>query len=205
MQYIFIHGLGQDSSSWSKTISAIKKPIQPTCPDLFSLLENNEVTYANLYRAFSDYCQKFSEPLNLCGLSLGGVLALNYAIDNPTKIQSLVLIGTQYKMPRALLKLQNIIFRVMPNSVFKGMGLAKKDVINLTNSMMHIDFSAELKNISCRTLIICGVKDSANKRAANELSKTIQSAELKFISNASHEVNKDNPEILALEIESSCP
>ena len=35
----------------------------------------------------------------LCGLSLGGVLALNYAIEHPEKIKGMVLIATQYKMP----------------------------------------------------------------------------------------------------------
>ena len=35
--------------------------------------------------------------LNLCGLSLGAVLALNYAIDFPKKVNSLILIAPQYE------------------------------------------------------------------------------------------------------------
>lgn len=50
-----------------------------------------------------------SGQLNLCGLSLGVVLALNYIIDNPKKVNSLVLIAGQSEMPKALLKLQNIV------------------------------------------------------------------------------------------------
>ena len=64
-----------------------------TCPNLPLLLKNKEATYINLYNALVDYCKDISEPLNLCGLSLGAVLALNYALDNPKMTKSLVLIG----------------------------------------------------------------------------------------------------------------
>ena len=201
MQYIFIHGLGQNPSSWDKTISLMPERINTVCPDLISMLGDNEITYENLYRSFAAYCNDISEPLNLCGLSLGGVLALNYAINYPAKVHSLVLIAAQYKMPKTLLKLQNLVFKVMPESVFKNMGFQKKDMIRLTNSMINLDFGEGLKNLSCKTLILCGAKDSANKKAAMGLAANITGANLKFIENASHEVNKDSPEKLAAELE----
>jgi pimeloyl-ACP methyl ester carboxylesterase len=140
--------------------------------------------------------------LNLCGLSLGGMLALHFAIDNPEKVKTLTLIGTQYKMPKTLLKFQNIVFSIMPKSVFKNMGFQKKDIICLTNSMIDLDFSAKLKDVACNTLILCGTKDSANKKASKCLAESIIGSELKLIENAGHEVNKDNPKALALELES---
>lgn len=200
MQYIFIHGLGQNSSSWDKTISFLN--ISPVCPDLSALLADNDVTYTNLYKAFSDYCNGFSEPLRLCGLSLGGMLALNYTIDNPAKVRSLTLIGSQYKMPKTLLKFQNVIFSILPKSAFKSMGFHKCDVIRLTKSMVDLDFTARLKIISCETLILCGEKDNANIKAAKNLAANIKGANLKIIENAAHEVNKDNPQKLALALES---
>lgn len=45
-------------------------------------------------------CDKFDEPIDWCGLSLGGVLALNYAIERPDKVKSLVLIATPYMIPK---------------------------------------------------------------------------------------------------------
>lgn len=197
MQYIFIHGLGQNPASWDSTISFISKPIDAVCPDLAALLENKEATYENLYRAFSDYCNGISQPLNLCGLSLGGILALNYAIDHPAEVQSLVLIGTQYKMPVTLLRLQDIIFRFMPRSAFKGLGFQKKDFIELTNSMISLDFSKTLKNISVPTLVLCGEKDKANQKAAKALAENIRGAKLQLVEGAGHEVNMDSPEKLA--------
>ena len=201
MQYIFIHGLGQSSSSWGKTVSCMSEKFCPVCPDLSVLLGDKEVTYANLYHAFSEYCGNIAEPLNLCGLSLGAVLALNYAIDYPEKAQTLALIAAQYKMPKKLLGFQNIIFKFTPESAFKNMGFPKKDIIKLTGSMGDLDFSKKLKNISCDTLVICGQKDSANKKAAKDLAGNIQRAEFRLIENAGHEVNTENPEKLASELE----
>ena len=99
-------------------------------------------------------------PLNICGLSLGGILAMQYAIEHPEKMNSLVLIGTQYEMPKYLLKIQNLIFRIMPCSAFEKMGFQKTDFINLCKSMTEINFKHELKKISCSVLVVCGDKDN---------------------------------------------
>lgn len=197
MQYILIHGLGQNSSNWNKTISYMIEQEHIICPELSLFLKDGDVTYTNLYHAFSNYCDNISEPLNLCGLSLGAVMALNYAIDNPEKVKSLILIEAQYEMPKILLKIQSIIFQFMPETTFKNIGIKKKDFIKLTNSMTNLNFKKSLKNISCPVLVVCGEKDIANKKASKNLSESITKAELKFIRNAGHEVNTDTPKELA--------
>ena len=194
MQYVFIHGLGQKPSSWDKVIAKMPESLSAVCPDLFSLIGENKITYPNLYRAFSDYCDTLPEPLNLCGLSLGGVLALNYAIDNPARIESLTLIAAQYKIPKTLMKFQNMIFKIMPRSVFQKMGIQKNDCIALTKSMTNLDFSKDLKNIVCNTLVVCGDKDSANKNAAKRLTENIPKAKFQLLKNTGHEANADNIE-----------
>lgn len=197
MKNIFVHGLGQNSSAWDKTISYLAEQDFVCRPDLFSLLGGRDTTYENLYHTFSEYCGNISEPLNICGLSLGAVLALNYAIACPEKINSLVLIAGQYKMPKMLLKFQNIIFRFMPQKAFTDMGFEKKDFIKLTNSMLDINFTESLKYISCPVLVLCGEKDSANRRAAEKLSEKIPESEIQLVKNAGHEVNIEAPEKLA--------
>lgn len=200
MSYIFIHGLGQDSASWKQTLSYIdnmKEKEDVISLDLASFLKEKDSTYENLYSGFSAYCNKLPGPLNLCGLSLGAILALNYALDYPEKIKSLVLIGAQYAMPKTLLKLQNIVFRFIPNSHFQKIGFEKTEFIRLTNSMQNLNFSNRLKDVSCETLIICGEKDTVNKSAAKSLAEKIKKAEFKIIEKAGHEVNKDAPQKLA--------
>ena len=197
MVNIFVHGLGQTPVSWNKTINNIEQLDNFYCPNLCEMLKNETVSYSALYSSFAEYCSKFEEPINLCGLSLGGVLALNYAIENPTKVNSLVLIAAQYKMPKNLLKFQNFIFRFMPPKMFEETGFSKKDFITLSKTMMDIDFSNTLDSVSCPVLLLCGEKDKANRKTSEKLSGILKDNSFEIIENASHEVNMDNPDKLA--------
>lgn len=197
MKHILIHGLGQKASSWNETISYMTGQDTIICPELSLFIKEKDASYSNLYTAFSEYCNNISGPLNLCGLSLGAVLALNYAIDNPKKVNSLVLIAAQYEMPKTLLKLQNIVFKFIPEKSFKSMGLSRNDFIKLTSSMMNLNFNEGLNNILCPVLLICGDKDSPNKKATRNLYESISQSEIIFIKDAKHEVNNDNPKELA--------
>ena len=77
MKNILIHGLGQNAQSWNQISEYLNKnAITPLCPDLLSLLQNNEKDFTSLYHSFCTYCLNQNEKLNLCGLSLGGVLSL---------------------------------------------------------------------------------------------------------------------------------
>lgn len=197
MRQIFVHGLGQTPDSWPPAVSRLGDDFLPLCPSLPELAKGKAISYAGLYKGFLDVCNGIEGKVKLCGLSLGGVLALNYAIDYPEKVQQLVLIAAQYKMPRRLLKMQNVLFRLMPKSMFQQMGFGKKDFIRLTNSMMELDFSGSLQKVSCPVLLICGGRDRANQRASEALHTMLKDARLQIISGAGHEVNVDAPDELA--------
>lgn len=186
---VFLHGLGQTSSSWHETITAMKADTDASCPDLSELLSDKEVNYQNLYMSFCKYCDSFTKPFHICGLSLGGILALQYTLEHPDKVRSMVLIGTQFVMPKGLLKIQNFLFRIMPERSFGEMGFAKRDFINLSKSMMNLNFGQQLHKITCPVLVICGEKDTANKKASLQMKEQIPQAELSIIKNAGHEVN----------------
>lgn len=197
MKYILLHGMGQSASGWDKTITFLPSDAETVCPELSEFFTEGDCRYSKMYAAFCDYCRSFSEPFNLCGLSLGAVLALNYAIDFPQKISSLILIAPQYDMPKFLLKVQNVLFRFMPESKFKDIGLKKKDFITLTNSMADMDFTSGLDKVNCPVLVLCGEKDNVNKKAAKKLAEMLPNAKFGAIEKSGHEVNVDNPRGLA--------
>ncbi len=197
MKLILIHGLGQTNKSWDNTADCLAKSTTPLRPGLTDLFIGRERTYNSLYKGFSEYCGGFSEPVNLCGLSLGAVLALNYAADYPQKVRSLTLIAAQYKTPRLLMKLQSVIFRFMPEKKFNDIGFTKKDFIGLNDSMAKLDLSGKLSEISCPVLILCGEDDKANLKAARELSKRLEKSKFIVVRGAGHEVNIDKPKQLA--------
>ena len=194
---IFVHGSGHKATSWEKTISYMTNNEDIVCPNLSSILEGKEASYENLYSSFVKYCNEFDGQIHLCGLSLGGILALNFALDFPQKVKTLVLIGTPYKVPKVAFSFQNIIFRFLPKSIFETMAFDKKNTFVLGDSMKDLDFSDRVKIIKCPTLILCGKRDSANIKSADYLSQNIRSAELKIIENTGHVVNEENPKALA--------
>ena len=194
---IFVYGSGHKATSWEKTISYMTNNEDIVCPNLSSILEGKEASYENLYSSFVKYCNEFDGQIHLCGLSLGGILALNFALDFPQKVKTLVLIGTPYKVPKVAFSFQNIISRFLPKSIFETMAFDKKNTFALGDTMKNLDFSDRVKNIKCPTLILCGKKDSANMKSADYLSQSIRSAELKIIENTGHVVNEENPKALA--------
>lgn len=197
MHPVYIHGLGQTPASWEGLIAQLGVAECSVCPNLIEICQGGQATYKILYEGFSKMCSELDEPIDLCGLSLGGVLALNYAIEYPEKVNSLVLIATQYKMPKGLLKIQNFLFQFMPKSMFQQTGFGKKEFIQLCGTMMELDFSDSIQKISCPTLIVCGERDSANKKASADLAGFLRDAEFQIISDSGHEVNVEAPERLA--------
>lgn len=194
MKNILVHGLGQNQTSWSKVKEELStNNINTETPNLFYLVKNYEVNYENTYKTFTDYCNSFNEKINLCGLSLGGLLSIDYAVEYPDKVNSLILIGTPYEIPKRLFKIQNFIFKFMPKKTFESMGISKKDFISLTNSMTELDIKSKVERIKCNTLILCGEKDNVNMESAKQLNNHIKDSKLNIIKNARHEVNIDTP------------
>lgn len=195
MPVVLLHGLGQTPASWDAVARSLGN--ESVRPELFALLRGGEAVYENLYRAFSDDCGRLPEPLHLCGLSLGGVLALQYSAEHSGRVGSLVLIGTPCAMPRGLLRVQGLVFRLMPERAFRQMGLSKKDVLALTSSMLDLDLRENLARVKCPALVLCGERDRVNRKAALTLAKALPNARFREIGGAGHELNREAPKELA--------
>lgn len=197
MKTILIHGSGQKATSWIETVSYMKNSDNILYPELSSILNGKKASYENLYSSFTEYCNKIDDQIHLCGISLGGILALNYTLDFSDKVKTLVLIGTPHKMPKLLFTLQNMIFKFLPGSFFENTAFDKKSTFILGNSMKNLDFTGKVQNIKCPTMIICGKKDSANIKSAYYFSENINNAKLEIIDDTGHIVNEENPKTLA--------
>ena len=198
MKYLYLHGLGQKPDSWNRVIKETKVSESSVKLSLAEMLEGKSATYKELYSAFSSECDKVNDEIVLCGLSLGAVLALNYAIDHPDKVKALILIAAQYKMPKKLLKIQNMLFHLMLNSAFTKMGFKKADVISLCGTMAELDFSDSLHKVSCPVLIVCGEKDKASIKTSKELCHYLNNSCFHELMKTGHEANIESPEELAI-------
>lgn len=128
MTWIFLHGLGR-----SHRLAAVLRRLEPEltvhCPSL-SELAAGDPRYPALLSALETALDSIPGPLHLCGLSLGGVLAMDYALRHPERVASLVLCGTPLTMPRNLLRLQDFLFRLMPERAFAGSGFSREACVS---------------------------------------------------------------------------
>lgn len=199
MKRVLIHGLGQTARSWNETAAAMERrggSFDIICPELTELLRDKTPCWDGLYGAFEEYCLGFGEPVELCGLSLGGILAIRFCEEHSDMVSGAVLIGAQFVMPKNLLRFQNAVFHLMPKSAFDNTGFGKKELLSLAKSMETLDFSEDLEKITCPTLIICGEKDKQNRKAAVRLHEGISGSELLIVAGSGHEVNVDRPDEL---------
>ena len=193
MKTVLLHGLGQTAKDWADVAVQLSSDVD--CPELFTLVQE-PVSYPQILAGLENRYADVTEPLRLCGLSLGGMLALDYAIRHGEKVNSLILIGVQYKVPHLLVGFQNLMFRWMPGRMFADTGLSKHDMINLAHSMCELDFTDKLGRIQCPVTVVCGEKDRTNLKAAKQLQTLLPRAELRIVPGAGHEVNQCAPEVV---------
>ena len=191
METILLHGLGQAPDSFSITSLWLKGAHIPSLRALMA----GKADYPSLYQGFAHYCGGVAGPLGIAGVSLGGVLALDYALQNPGKVGALALIATPSQMPKKLLAVQDILFRLMPERMFAKSGFSKSETRALARSMRELDFSGRLGELKMPVLLVCGGKDEGNLKQMREMQKHI-AADLVILEHAGHEVNLDEPERL---------
>lgn len=197
MKTVFLHGLGQTASDWDAVMAGLSPAVSAVCPSLFPLIQGEKASYSSLYTAVSHVCDAQGEEIALCGLSLGAVLALQYAADHPERVKKLVLIAGQCRSPKVMLTLQNLLFHLMPERNFEGVGLSKRDFMCFMKSMEPINMTARLGMLSMPVLLLCGEADKPNAKASRMMAQAIPGARLLTIPHAGHEINRDNPEKLA--------
>lgn len=195
MKTVLLHGLGQTAKDWEGVRQRLSA-VDIDCPELFTR-EKNEISYFEILENLEKQYANTSEPIHLCGLSLGAILALDFTIRHGKQVSSLILIAPQYKVPGLLIDFQNLLFRCIPNKSFDDMGISKNNMIRLSHSMRSLDFSDQLDKIICPVTIVCGEKDSANRRASIKLKELLPQAELHIIAGAGHEINKVAPKEIA--------
>ena len=122
---------------------------------------------------------------------------MEYALENPEKVQKLMLIATPHKVPKLVFTIQNIVLRFLPFSLFKDMAFNKKDTLALGKSMKDLNFTNRVSKLKNETCVVCGQKDKTNLKSAYYLKEHIKSAKLIIVEGAGHVLNEKVPEKVA--------
>ncbi|WP_291125166.1 alpha/beta fold hydrolase [Flavobacterium sp. UBA6031] len=178
---IFIHGFPLNKSMWNKQVEVLKEDYRVIAYDIRGHGESDTGTEDFSIRLFENDLIMLMDKLkidkaSLCGLSMGGYIALNAIVYNPERFDSLVLSDTSClaDTPEAKTKRVNAINSILEKGVNN---YADESVKNL---FAPESFSTKETEIVSVKEMICNTKEvsiccsllalSARKETCNKLS-----------------------------------
>ncbi len=224
---LLLHGLGADSTSWGYQIPVLSeaglRPIAPDLPGFGKSISGHK--HWTISRAAGDVAQMIQkltgEPLIAVGISMGGTVALQLALDYPTLVKKLVLVSTFARLrPQRFdemgFLLGRFVIAQLRGKEYQAGIVARRmfprpDQENLREELIHqilqsneivyrqamqslglFDVSKRLGEIQIPTLVISGENDSTVPIANQvDLANGIRGAKHTIIPDAGHAVIVD--------------
>jgi 3-oxoadipate enol-lactonase len=191
---VLLHGLGTGPSGWQPQLEAFPNAVAPRLEVAEETLDRTEA------------------PFDLCGLSLGALVALRYAGEHPDRVRRLVVCAGIAALPWYFRGLQYGIagvVRVLPSAcVRKGLvsGLPEEQRAAALEEISHVDAGTASRTLRTAatfrlerlpempTLVLCGERDRVNVKPSRRLAETLPDARFEIVPAAGHVANLDNPE-----------
>lgn len=223
---VFLHGVGSDKSVWDFQLRELSNNRRVVAFDYPGYGESDlpaaDLTRQDVARFIFGAMSALSiQTAHVCGLSMGGVVALEMFTQNPNRIASLILANTFAKHPTGAETARRSIDFVETHSLREfaeqraGFLLApatSADVrAQVVETMARIDktsyrwasravwtadYTALLPQINVPTLIIGGTLDQPTPPAlSRELAYNIAGAKMVIIEDAAHLSNLDKPTV----------
>ena len=226
---VLLHGLGADGSSWGLQIPALfELGFRVLAPDAPGFGQSTFIgdppgisQTADLYAEWFA-CLNLRKP-HLVGISMGGVIALQLALDRPQLVDRLVLVNTfarfqirpqtwLYYLKRFLLvsyagpkaQAQSVAKRIFPDPedidyrnelVRQILQADPRAYRNAMVSMSRFNVLHRLPSINLPTLVVTGGRDTTvPERMQASMAKRIPAARQVVITTAGHALTIDEPE-----------
>ncbi len=204
---VLLHGLGTGPGAWEPQRTVLGRDRTTVAPQLPPELRGALARVADEVDRFA------GEPVDLCGLSFGGIVALLYASENPRRVRRLVVAAGLARLPPALRALQILLaaaFRALPSRsvaarLTEGVpephrtvareeirALNGRDAAHAMRGAARIDLREAARSLALPVLVLCGERDRLNMRLSRALADLVPDAELRTIPGAGHVANLDN-------------
>ena len=138
------------------------------------------------------------EPLDLCGLSLGTLVALHMALDDPERVRRLVLCAGFAKLPLRFRLLEGAVGPVAALLPVRASGelggLDRSAIRAVFRAGRRFNVSAELGRLTMPVLVLVGERDGPNRRLSEELAAALPHGRLEIVPGAGHVANVHAPE-----------
>ena len=121
--------------------------------------------------------------IDLCGLSLGALVALRMALDRPGDVRNLILCAGFASLPRR--------YRVLQAATGLLAGSRMRAVFR---ECRGFDVSEELGGLATPVLVLVGERDRVNRSLSRALAEALPNARFELLAGAGHVANVDAPE-----------
>lgn len=200
MKLIFLHGVGQTSQAWHQVVEQLPAY---DCRSLDLLDEGKLPTFSMMQDRVRQAIREANDRVVLVGLSLGAMLALSLLEEPESNLAGVVSIAGQYRfVANKAYRFQVGLVKLLPHFIFAKQGLDKRDLLDFYKDLATLDMTDFLKTNQIPALLVCGDKDKVNLKTARELANLMPQSELRILTGAGHEVNKDQPIVLATQLQS---
>ena len=227
---LLLHGLGSDCSSWSYQVPALMSAgLRPIAPDArgfgnssYPRERHHITTLAEDMVGLLEYLE--CGPSHLIGISLGGITALQLALDHPSLVRRLILINatarlfpddlrtTIYYLLRLLMVMTvgierqahlvaDRIFPLPEEALFRQMLIKQIMAANPSAyrrtmlSLARFDVSSRLRSIKNPTLVLTGSLDTTIlPQRQAQLAAGIPGAKQVYMPTAGHAATVQRPE-----------
>jgi pimeloyl-ACP methyl ester carboxylesterase len=217
---VFIHGAGNTSYTWYNQLSINLTQYYPLVVDLPGHVRSSGEGFNEIER-YSEFILSFIDTLRLehvvlSGHSMGGAIALDFALKYPNRLNRLILIGTGAKLRVAKEVLENTkkgfsySYYAYSLKTDKSLfDLAEKEFPLTDPIVRYNDFVAcnsfsvmdKINMINVDTLVIVGRDDQLTPvKYAEFLTREIKNSKLKIIDDAGHNVMWEKPDEVNLTI-----
>jgi 3-oxoadipate enol-lactonase len=205
---ILLHGIGTGPSAWAPQIEAFTGHREVLAPDLVPAYRRGlEAAVEEVARLASAH-----RPVELCGLSLGGLVALRVAAERLEEDDRLVVCAAFHRLPTGIRRRVRglaAVTRFVPKGFLHRQlaadipepyrARALEEIAPFRprelSRLMWEAAGAELdpSRIVARTLVLCGERDEANLPLARDLAQGVPNGTFALVPDAAHLANLDNP------------
>jgi 3-oxoadipate enol-lactonase len=224
----FIHGLGSSTRDWEFQIPAFSKKYQVVTFDLRGHGQSAKPEGPYTIEMFTDDLASLLTGLqvksaHLVGISLGGAIALQFALTYPAMVKTLTIVnsgpslgGTPEQAQQEIERRVGIVKQFGMRAMGQNLGpnlfpeaeqaalrqafierWAENDpnaYIEATRSMLGWDVTGQLGTLHCPTLIVASDKDYTPVAAKKAYAELMPNAQLTVMANAHHAVPLERPQ-----------
>lgn len=212
---VLLHGMGSSRRMWRAQVDELAGRYDLVAPDLPG--HGQAPGSFTMDAAVGLVCDLLADgPAHLVGVSLGGTVAVQAALAEPTKVTGLLLSGTPARLSKRLLLVQRAITAVLPPANLAATSLRiirpadRRDADNYLADVLaagretqaeamrelgRVDLTPRLGEITARTLVCCGSDDGRNIASVRALAAGIPDAKLRIIEGGGHLWNLQQPDL----------